>query len=165
MKQHEVRTCAACGAKFSPASKNEFCPVSILREALAGGVESGKSFSEDPAKPKLEDTAHRFEHYELVKSEDGTPIELGRGAMGVTYKAFDVDLRYTATLKVISEKYIGDASAQIRFLREARSAASVRHPNVASVFHLGKTGSSYFFAMEFRGRGDIGEVHQTLGLP
>jgi protein kinase-like protein len=149
MKQHEVRTCAACGAKFSPARENEFCPVCILREALAGGAESGKSFSEDPAKPTLEDGAHCFEHYELVKSEDGTPIELGRGAMGVTYKAFDVDLRCTVTLKVISEKYIGDAPAQLRFLREARSAASVRHPNVASVFHLGQKGSSYFYAMEF----------------
>jgi serine/threonine protein kinase len=69
--------------------------------------------------------------------------------MGVTYKAFDLELRRTVTLKVISEKYLGDAPARLRFLREARSAASVRHPNVASVFHLGKTGSSYFYAMEF----------------
>jgi serine/threonine protein kinase len=38
-------------------------------------------------------------------------------------------------LKVISEKYLGDESARLRFLREARAAASVRHPNVASVFH------------------------------
>jgi serine/threonine protein kinase len=53
------------------------------------------------------------------------------------------------TLKVISEKYLGDESARHRFLREARAAASVRHPNVASVFHLGRTGSSYFYAMEF----------------
>ena len=52
-------------------------------------------------------------------------------------------------IEVISEKYLGDAPARLRFLREARSAASVRHPNVASVFHLGKTGSSYFYAMEF----------------
>jgi serine/threonine protein kinase len=52
-------------------------------------------------------------------------------------------------LKVISERYLGDKSAQLRFLREARAAASVRHPNVASVFHLGRTGSSYFYAMEF----------------
>jgi serine/threonine protein kinase len=80
---------------------------------------------------------------------DGRPIELGRGAMGTTYKAFDVDLRYPVTLKVISERYLGDESAQLRFLREARAAASVRHPNVASVFHLGRTGSSYFYAMEF----------------
>jgi hypothetical protein len=52
-------------------------------------------------------------------------------------------------LKVISEKYLGDESAQLRFLREARSAATLRHSNVASVLHLGRTGSSYFYAMEF----------------
>ena len=93
--------------------------------------------------------AQRFEHYELVTGEDGKPVELGRGAMGVTYKAFDVDLRCPVTLKVISEKYLGDESARLRFLREARAAASVRHPNVASVFHLGRTGENYFYAMEF----------------
>ena len=81
--------------------------------------------------------------------EDGKPLELGRGAMGVTYKAFDVDLRCPVTLKVISERYLGDESARLRFLREARAAASVRHPNVASVFHLGRTGENYFYAMEF----------------
>src|SRR5271165_6931307 len=149
LKQREIRVCAACGAKFSPASENEFCPVCMLREALAGGVESGESFSEDPVKLTPKEPAQHFEHYELVRSEDGTPVELGRGAMGVTYKAFDVDLRCTVTLKVISEKYLGNALARLRFLREARLAASVRHPNVASVFHLGKTGNSYFYAMEF----------------
>ena len=81
--------------------------------------------------------------------DDGIPVELGRGAMGVTYKAFDVDLHCPVTLKVINEKYLGDESARLRFLREARAAASVRHPNVASVFHLGRTRSSYFYAMEF----------------
>jgi serine/threonine protein kinase len=69
--------------------------------------------------------------------------------MGVTYKALDVDLRCPVTLKVISKRYLGDESAQLRFMREARAAASVRHPNVASVFHLGRTGSGYFYAMEF----------------
>src|SRR5271156_3329347 len=69
--------------------------------------------------------------------------------MGVTYKAFDVDLHCPVTLKVISARYLNDESARLRFLREARAAASVRHPNVASVFHLGRTGSSYFYAMEF----------------
>src|SRR5258705_5493774 len=69
--------------------------------------------------------------------------------MGVTYKAFDIDLHCPVTLKVISERYLGDESARLRFLREARAAASVRHPNVASVFHLGRTGQNYFYAMEF----------------
>ena len=53
------------------------------------------------------------------------------------------------TLKVISERYLGDESARLRFLREARAAAKLRHSNVASVLHLGRTGSSYFYAMEF----------------
>jgi WD40 repeat protein/serine/threonine protein kinase len=91
----------------------------------------------------------RFENYELMLDGDGRPIELGRGAMGVTYKALDVDLRCPVTLKIISERYLGDELAQRRFLREARAAASVHHSNVASVFHLGRTGSSYFYAMEF----------------
>src|SRR6516165_521598 len=69
--------------------------------------------------------------------------------MGVTYKALDINLRCPVTLKVISERYLGDESARLRFLREARAAASVRHPNVASVFHLGRAGDIYFYAMEF----------------
>src|SRR4029453_539075 len=84
-----------------------------------------------------------------MADEDGKPVELGRGAMGVTYKAFDVDLRCPVTLKVISKKYLGDESARLRLLREARAAASVRHPNVASVFHLGRSTEGYFYAMEF----------------
>jgi serine/threonine protein kinase len=81
--------------------------------------------------------------------EAGRPIELGRGAMGVTYKALDVDLRCPVTVKIISERYVGDESARLRFMREARAAARVRHTNVASVFHLGSTGENYFYAMEF----------------
>ena len=81
--------------------------------------------------------------------KDRKPVELGRGAMGVTYKAFDVELRCPVTLKVINERYLGDESARLRFLREARAAAKVRHSNVASVLHLGRTGNGYFYAMEF----------------
>ena len=69
--------------------------------------------------------------------------------MGVTYKAVDVNLRCPVTLKDIRERYVGDQSAQLRFLREARAAATVRHQNVASVLHLGRTGQNYFYAMEF----------------
>ena len=128
----------------------EFCPVCMLRKALPDGVESGESSTgSDRAETELTRVPQRFEHYELMADEDGRPLELGRGAMGVTYKAFDVDLRCPVTLKVISERNLGDESARLRFLREARAAASVRHPNVASVFHLGKSGGNYFYAMEF----------------
>jgi len=113
-------------------------------------VESGgSSTSEDTVKPIPKQAPQRFEHYELLKGEDGKPVELGRGAMGITYKAYDIDLQCPVALKVINECYLGDESARFRFLREARSAARLRHSNVASVLHLGRTGNSYFYAMEF----------------
>src|SRR5271170_8149574 len=155
------RTCPSCGNEFSGAM--EFCPVCMLRKALAGGVESGQSSLEEAAKPTLEQAVQRFEHYQLVTGKDRKPVELGRGAMGVTYKAFDVDLRCPVTLKVISERYLGDESARLRFLREARAAASVRHPNVASVFHLGRTGENYFYAMEFVAGETLANLIKHLG--
>jgi serine/threonine protein kinase/predicted ATPase len=147
MSTQPQRICPACGNQLSEGM--EFCPVCLLRKGLAGRVASGESSLEDAFQQRPEKVTHRFEHYELVTGEDGTPVELGRGAMGVTYKAFDVDLHCLVTLKVISTRYLNDKSAKLRFLREARAAASVRHPNVASVFHLGKTGENYFYAMEF----------------
>jgi hypothetical protein len=127
----------------------EFCPVCMLRKGLADGVESGEPSFEERVRPTPDRAPKRFEHYELVTDKDGQPLELGRGAMGVTYKAFDVDLQCPVTLKVISEKCLSDESARLRFLREARAAARLRHSNVASVLHLGRTGQNYFYAMEF----------------
>src|SRR6202521_5503595 len=146
MSAEPQRTCSICGNELSGAM--ESCPVCMLRQALAGGVESGESSaSEEAVRPTPDQPALRFEHYELATGEDGKPVELGRGAMGVTYKALDVDLHCPVTLKVIRERYLGDESTRLRFLREARAAASVRHPNVASVFHLGRTGQNYFYSM------------------
>ena len=127
----------------------EFCPVCVLRTGLASELESGESVSQDAVKPTSERRTQRFEHYELIRGDDGHPIELGRGAMGVTYRAIDVALGCPVALKVVNERYLSDESARLRFLREARAAASVRHPNVASVFHLGRNGRNYFYAMEF----------------
>jgi len=153
--QKEARTCPVCGTKFFATADSGFCPVCILRGATGGesattgepGSVSGSADS--PGETEGASQARRFEHYEVMLDDDGRPIELGRGAMGVTYKALDVDLRCPVALKVISELYLGEESARLRFLREARAAASVRHPNVASVLHLGRTGSSYFYTMEF----------------
>jgi serine/threonine protein kinase/DNA-directed RNA polymerase specialized sigma24 family protein/tetratricopeptide (TPR) repeat protein len=148
VKIEDRRTCSVCGTEFSVTVG--FCPVCVLRRGLDEPPES-----EEPSSKKAsiesspEMLEQRFEHYELVTGEDGKPIELGRGAMGVTYKAFDVDLHCPVTLKVISERYLGDESARLRFLREARAAARLRHSNVASVLHLGKSAGNYFYAMEF----------------
>ena len=131
------RACQVCGAALRDDSDS--CPVCALRGVLGPETTSLLDFSSEL----------RFEHYQVLKNKDGTPVELGRGAMGVTYKALDVHLQCPVALKIINARFIRDDSARRRFVREARAAASVRHPNVASVFHLGESGGSYFYAMEF----------------
>src|SRR6516165_3629170 len=86
----------------------------------------------------------RFEHFVIMRRSDGSLWELGRGAMGVTYKAFDANLRSDVALKVINTQYLNSETARQRFLREARAAASLRHPNVATVFHLGNSEGRFF---------------------
>jgi serine/threonine protein kinase len=147
MSAETKRTCPSCGNEFSGAM--EFCPICMLRGALPGTAVSGESTFKEAVKPAPDQSPKRFDHYELVTGEDGRPLELGRGAMGVTYKAFDINLRCPVTVKVISERYLGDESARLRFFREARAAARLRHSNVASVLHLGTAGRNYFYAMEF----------------
>jgi len=91
----------------------------------------------------------QFDHYEVLTRDDGSLHELGRGAMGITYKAFDSNLRVPVALKVIIAGHLDNDSARTRFVSEARAAALLRHRHVASVFHLGIEDNTYFYAMEF----------------
>jgi Protein kinase domain len=165
----EIRTCPNCGTKFAVTSDSGMCPVCILLGSVGEGsvpadsVTAASGSEDGPAKTGYLSIDRRLEHYELVNGEDGKPVELGRGAMGVTYKAFDVDLRIPVTLKLISEKYVGDEPARLRFLREARAAAKVRHSNVASVFHLGRSSQGYFYAMEFVEGETLGNIIKRSG--
>jgi tetratricopeptide (TPR) repeat protein len=106
----------------------------------------------DPAFDQEEgpvEAAELFDHYRLATHSDGRPVELGRGGMGITYRAFDINLHCPVTLKVISKKHLDDESVRLRFLREARTAAKLRHSNIAALLHLGRRGRDYFYAMEF----------------
>ena len=90
-----------------------------------------------------------FAHYRVLRQPDGSPWELGRGAMGVTYKAVDERLRMDVALKVITPGQVDDPKTQALFLREARTAAQVHHPNVAGVVFLNDAPGKFFYAMEF----------------
>jgi WD40 repeat protein/serine/threonine protein kinase len=172
--QRKVRTCSVCDTKFFIAKESDFCPVCMLRGILidesqltkpltAGSATMRSSSSKVSTSPP-----RRFENYELILGRNGKAIELGRGAMGVTYKAIDVNLRRFVALKVISPRYIRDEWIRERFVREARAAASLRHEHIASVYHLGFSGSNCFYAMEYvegqtleqilRSRGPLPEV-------
>ena len=92
--QRESRTCPVCGTKFFATADREFCPVCILRGATSGeSASTGESGSVSGlAAASAEEAnggsqARRFDQYEVMLDEAGRPIELGRGAMGITYKA------------------------------------------------------------------------------
>ncbi len=91
----------------------------------------------------------RFAHYLVLPHADGSPWRLGYGAMGVTYKAYDERLRIEVALKLIHPARVDDPKAQALFLREARAAARIRHPHVASVLFLNDHPGEFFYAMEF----------------
>jgi serine/threonine-protein kinase len=90
----------------------------------------------------------KYDHFEVEIGTDGFPVELGAGAMAITYRARDTVLNSTVALKVIDRKIAQEAGARSRFLREARAAAQIRHPNVARVSHYGEQDGECFYVME-----------------
>src|SRR5712675_2389290 len=143
----QLLTCPTCGA--------------ALEETFGGGggcmfclLQAGLSSKEEVAKDSTPDAlggSTRFGVYEIDCHADGSLCELGRGAMGVTYRATDTSLRRKVALKIIKTD-IAERSgdARERFVREARAAAALRHEHIATVYQFGmrlETGQ-YFYAME-----------------
>ena len=117
---------------------------------LRAGIGSEEEVSQDSTREALERSGH-FGVYEIDRREDGSLYELGRGAMGVTYRATDTTLRRKVALKIIKIDVVKrSVESRERFMREARAAAALRHENIATVYQFGireETGQ-YFYAME-----------------
>src|SRR5262249_36773413 len=80
-------------------------------------------------------------------------LVLGRGGMGIVYRAEDEGLRREGALKVLPARFAEDEERRQRFVREARSAAAVSHPNIATVYEVGEADGRIYIAMELvRGR-------------
>jgi eukaryotic-like serine/threonine-protein kinase len=90
-----------------------------------------------------------YAHFEVEGGADGFPVELGAGAMAVTYRARDTILHSVVALKVIDRQMAENPAARARFLREARAAAQLHHPNVARVTYYGEQDHECFYVMEF----------------
>ena len=144
MSTEPQRTCPACGTPYPAGGDGTDCPVCLLQAALDFGP--GGERGEGPLAPE----EGQFDHYALVQRADGGFEELGRGAMGVTYQALDTVLGRAVALKVIDARVAARPEARERFLREARAAARLHHPNVASVFYYGvrQSDGQCFYAME-----------------
>ncbi len=74
--------------------------------------------------------------------------ELGRGGMGVVYKAHQISLDRSAALKILSENYANNAQFVANFIREARAAAKLNHPHIVQAYAVGEDEGLYYFAME-----------------
>jgi len=132
-----VGVCSICG---KPLNAKGDCLACLLRTGLAESVVQTK-----PA-------VLAFGEFEVEQRSDGSCCELGHGAIGVTYLAADKMLRRRVALKVIEVPPAarGSQAVRDRFLREARAAAALRHPNVATVFQFGTSpdASHCYYAME-----------------
>src|ERR1700756_434637 len=137
--------CARCGRSIThPGPDGECVRCLVSFGFLAEDSESGQQ--NDGHHARLGPL--RYAHFEVEVNADGHPVILGSGAMAVTYLARDTILNSQVALKVISRKLAEDATARARFLREARAAAQIHHPNVARVIHYGEQDSECFYAME-----------------
>src|ERR1700735_754787 len=133
-----MQRCGKCGTLFQLVGQfSDLCAACLLE--LGWDEEEVQTAN-----------AERFDHYQVATHTEGKPLELGRGAMGITYRASDSILGNEVALKVIDARIAAHPEARERFLREARAAARLRHPNIASVFYYGvrKSDGQCFYAME-----------------
>src|SRR5207253_10163427 len=138
-------TCATCGRPLTQCGPNGEClrcPFSL------GFLADGEQAEKPAARGRLTPGLLRYAHFEVEVGADGFPVELGAGAMAITYRARDTVLNSTVALKVINRSMAQNPGARSRFLREARAAANIHHPNVARVTYYGEQDGECFYAME-----------------
>src|SRR6476620_11081697 len=147
LPSQQISTSSNCGGVLEETPGGGLGCMSCL---LRAGIGSEEEVTQDSTSNALEDGG-RFGVYEIDRREDGSLYELGRGAMGVTYRATDTSLQRKVALKIIKiDIATRSADARERFVREARAAAALRHENIAAVYQFGmrqETGQ-YFYAME-----------------
>ena len=104
-----------------------------------------------------------FGNYEVVAKDDGTPVLLGGGSYGKTYRGVHSFLGSTVALKVIHDSFAFDAGVKKRFLAEAKAMARLRHPHVAHILNCGEEDGTLYYAVEYCDGGDLEHVARKMG--
>jgi serine/threonine protein kinase/Flp pilus assembly protein TadD len=143
-----VGTCAICGRPLTQVGPKGECLRCL---ADLGFLSGSREPEQSETSRRLTPGPLKFDHFEVEAGMDGFPIELGSGAMAITYRARDTVLNSVVALKVIDRRVAKIPGVRSRFLREARAAAQIRHPNVARVSHYGEQDGECFYVMELVG--------------
>src|SRR5437660_8784401 len=138
-------TCATCGRPLTQCGPNGECLRCLVS---LGFLANGQERERPAARGRLTPGPFRYAHFEVEVGTDGFPVELGAGAMAITYRARDTVLNSTVALKVIDRSVAQNPGARSRFLREARAAANIHHPNVARVTYYGEQDGECSYAMD-----------------
>jgi serine/threonine protein kinase/Tfp pilus assembly protein PilF len=139
-----ARVCETCGSPIEKTSAGDLGCIACL-------IGTGLDAEADQSDIIFASPPHQLGAYTIQHHADGSAWELGRGAMGVTYRATDRALDRPVALKIINtDRASHSAEARERFTREARAAAALRHPNVATVYQFGvcEGTGQFFYAME-----------------
>ena len=137
-----VEVCASCRRPLTRRGPNGECLRCVASFAFLSADE--ESSTDEKRKPGM----LRYGLFEIATDADGVPVELGAGAMGTTYQATDTVLQSRVALKVIDRTLAANPSVRARFLQEARAAAMLRHPHIASVSHYGEEDGECYYVME-----------------
>src|SRR5256884_4838717 len=140
-----AQTCATCGRPLTQVGPKGECLRCLVG---LGFLADGEEPERPAARGRLTPGPLRYTHFEVEVGADGFPVELGAGAMAITYRARDTVLNSEVALKVIDRRVAQNPGARSRFLREARAAANIHHPNVARVTYYGEQDGECFYAME-----------------
>ena len=138
-------TCATCGRPLTQVGPKGECLRCLVG---LGFLADGEEPERPAARGRLTPGPLRYAHFEVEVGADGFPVELGAGAMAITYRARDTVLNSEVALKVIARRVAQNPGARSRFLREARAAANIHHPNIARVTYYGEQDGECFYAME-----------------